>query len=149
MGVSVTTNVQISRVTSLPDQFEMLRTEAASEGFPNMESLFDQWQDGSNRFTRPGEMLAAAWVDGDLAGVGGITEDFIDPAALRMRRFHVRAIYRRRGIGRSIANFVLTTAKPLDRQIVLHTETPEGVLFWQSLGFSPIKRENTTHILQV
>lgn len=139
--------MQIKRITSLPDQLDMLRAEAAAEGFENMESLFSQWQDGSNRFNRPGELLTVAWADGDLAGIGGITEDFIDPAALRMRRFYVRANYRRHGVGRAIANFVLETARPLDRQIVVHAATEEAGAFWETLGFERITREKTTHAL--
>ena len=109
--------------------------------------FFGQWLDGSNRFSRPGELLAVAWADGDLAGIGGITEDFIDPAALRMRRFYVRANYRRRGVGRAIANFVLETARPLDRQIVVHAATGEAAAFWASQGFVRVVREKTTHAL--
>jgi len=137
--------MHISRITSLPDQIEVLRAEALAEGFSNMEALFSQWQDGSTRFTRPGELLAVAWADGDLAGIGGITEDFIDPAALRMRRFYVRANYRRHGVGRALANFVLETARPLNRQIVVHAATEEAGAFWEALGFERIEREKTTH----
>lgn len=127
----------------------MLRAEAAAEGFRNMESLASQWRDGSNRFTGPGELLAAAWVTGDLAGIGGITEDFIDPAALRMRRFYVRQPYRRRGIGRALAGVVLDAARPLGRQIVLYTDTAVAAAFWESLGFVRIGREKTTHALPI
>lgn len=145
--MSLATGVHIRRVTSLPDQIDVLRSEAGAEGVTNMEALFSQWQDGSNRFSRPGELLAVAWADGDLAGIGGVTEDFIDPAALRMRRFYVRANYRRRGVGRAIANFVLETARPLDRQIVVRAETEEAAAFWESQGFERIKRQKTTHAL--
>jgi GNAT superfamily N-acetyltransferase len=139
--------VEVERVTSLPDQFDHLRAEAAAEGIRNMEALFGEWQDGSNRFTRPGELLAVAWADGDLAGIGGITQDVVDPAALRMRRFYVRASYRHRGVGRAIANFVLAAARPLDRQIVLNTDTERGSAFWEALGFRRIVRERATHVL--
>jgi GNAT superfamily N-acetyltransferase len=138
---------KISRVTSLPDQIHLLRSEAAAEGVSNMEALFSQWHDGSNRFGRPGELLAIASIDGDVAGIGGITEDFIDPAALRMRRFYVRANYRRNGVGRALAHFVLETATPLDRQIVVHAATEEAGAFWEAMGFERIEREKTTHAL--
>ena len=143
--MSLPKGADIRRVTSLPDQIDLLRAEAVAEGFGNMESLFSQWHDGSNRFTRPGELLAVASADGNLAGIGGITEDFIDPTALRMRRFYVRANYRRQGVGRAIANFVLETARPLDRQIVVHAATEEAAAFWEALGFERIMRDKTTH----
>ncbi len=72
---------------ALPEQFPILRAEAKAEGFEHIETLWTQWQDGSNRFTRPGEQLLIAEMDGALAGVGGITADFVYPAGLRMRRF--------------------------------------------------------------
>ena len=139
--------LHIARVTSLPDRFDTLRTEAAAEGFRNMESLFSQWQDGKNRFTRDGEVLVVARVEGELAGIGGITQDFVDPTALRMRRFFVRSQYRRLGVGRAIAMFALATARPLGRQIFVYGETDEASAFWDAMGFIRIERENTTHVL--
>ena len=138
---------EITRVTSLPDGLDLLRAEAAAEGYRNMESLFGEWQDGSSRFNRPGEMLTIANVDGELAGIGGVTQDFVDPAALRMRRFYIRAPYRRLGVGRAIAGFVLDAIKPLGRPIVVHAETAQASAFWEAMGFIRIVRENTTHVL--
>lgn len=92
-------------------------------------------------------MLAVALAGGSLAGIGGITEDFVDPGWLRMRRFYVRPQYRRLGTGRAIAEYLLQRALPLNRQIVLYTETPEGAAFWQALGFVRIERAKTTHAL--
>jgi GNAT superfamily N-acetyltransferase len=137
----------VERIFTLPDRFEILRAEAAVEGFRHIETMWFEWQDGTNRFNRPGEMLAAATVDGELAGIGGITEDFVDRAGLRMRRFYVRPGFRRRGLARELASFVLAQARPLGRPIGLHTETAEGAAFWEAMGFVRVEREKTTHIL--
>jgi hypothetical protein len=40
---------------ALPEQFPILRAEAKAEGFEHIETLWTHWQDGSNRFTRPGQ----------------------------------------------------------------------------------------------
>lgn len=138
----------IARISALPDGFDLLRAEAATEGFRHIETLWTEWQDGSNRFSRPGEMLAAATADGELAGIGGITEDFVDLAGLRMRRFYVRPGYRRRGVAGALARFVLEQARPLARPITLYTETAEGAAFWETMGFVPVEREKTTHMLR-
>lgn len=135
---------KVTSVTGLPDGLDILRAEAAAEGF-GLEVLWSEWRDGTNRFNRPGELLAVATVEDDLAGIGGITEDFIDPAWLRMRRFYVRAAYRRSGVGRAIARFILDRALPLRRQIVLHAASADAAAFWQTLGFEPIERDKTTH----
>jgi GNAT superfamily N-acetyltransferase len=139
--------VRIAQVTALPEQFEALRAEAAAEGYDHIETLWTQWQDGSKRFVRPGEMLVAAHIGGALAGIGGITEDFVDPTFLRMRRFYVRPAFRRDGVGRALARFVLDAVAPLDRQIVLFAATPHAARFWETLGFAPVEREKTTHTL--
>lgn len=137
----------IERITELPPEFDRLRAEAHAEGFGHIETLWQQWHEDGRRFDRPGEMLVVALSGGTLAGIGGITEDFVDPAWLRMRRFYVRPQYRRLGVGKAVAEHLLERALPLNRQIVLYTETPEGAAFWQALGFVPVERENTTHAL--
>lgn len=138
----------VERIFALPDRFEILRAEAAAEGFNHIETLWTEWQHGTNRFSRWGEMLAAASIDGDLAGIGGITEDFVDRAGLRMRRFYVRPRFRRQGVARELATFLIDQALPLSRPIALHTETTEGATFWETMGFVRVEREKTTHLLR-
>ncbi|TAY52920.1 GNAT family N-acetyltransferase [Rhizobium leguminosarum] len=138
--------VVVRRIAELPDHFYQFLVEAAAEGFDTMSVLQDEWRDGCNRFERPGEILALATIRDEIAGIGGITQDFVDSSWLRMRRFYVRPAYRRRGVGRQIALYVLEHAKTFDRQIALYADGPEAEAFWPTLGFSPIERENTTHV---
>ena len=146
MGDSAT--VVVRQIVELPDQFEQFRLEADAEGFNMVSVLQDEWRSWTNRFERPGEILALATVDNEIAGIGGATQDFMDSNWLRMRRFYVRPAYRRRGIGRHIALFVLEHAKAFDRQIALHAAGPEAEAFWPTVGFTPIERENTTHVFR-
>jgi len=139
-------SLEVKRITSFPNGFDVFLNEAAAEGFDNMETLQRQWHDGSSRFERPGEILALATINGEMAGIGGITQDFVDSSWLRMRRFYVRPAYRRRGVGRDIAQFVLDYAQPFNRQIALYAEGAEARAFWPTLGFVETDRENTTHI---
>lgn len=140
--------VDVRRVVELPERFDQLLSEASAEGFDSMSLLQTEWLDGSNHFDRPGEILALATIDGEIAGIGGITQDFFDGNWLRMRRFYVRAAFRRFGVGRKIALHVLEHARPFGRPIVLHAVNPEAAAFWPTLGFSPIDRESTTHIFR-
>lgn len=140
-------SVEISRITQLPKEFDLLLNDATSEGYDNMSVLLKEWADGTNRFERLAEILAVATVDGELAGIGGITQDFVDSNWLRMRRFYVRPAYRRRGLGRGIARYVLEHARPFGRQIALYAGGPEAEVFWPTLGFFPANREHTTHVL--
>jgi GNAT superfamily N-acetyltransferase len=140
--------VDVRRIVELPDQIGQLVSEASAEGFDNMSVLQDEWRGGLNRFEQPGEILALATIDGEIAGIGSITRDFVDSGWLRMRRFYVRPAYRRRGVGRKLALFVLEHARPFNRQIALHAGGPEAEAFWPTLGFCPIERENSTHVFR-
>ncbi len=91
-------------VEALPARFDQLRAESVAEGHRFLDRLANDWASGIMRFGRPGEMLLAAFsVDDMLVGVGGITADPEISGALRMRRFYIRSAFRRRGIGRAIA----------------------------------------------
>jgi len=138
--------IRVKKITELPDQIVVLHDEAIAEGFNIVETLRAQWDDGSMRFERPGEMLAAAFVDEELAGIGGVTEDVLDTAWLRMRRFYVLPRFRRSGVGGAIARFLIdgTPSSP----IALHTDTENGAMFWQALGFVPSQRFKTSYILR-
>ncbi|MBK0024512.1 GNAT family N-acetyltransferase [Ochrobactrum sp. S46] len=140
--------VVIRQIVELPVDFDRLLVEANAEGLDTMSVLQDQWRDRSNRFERSGEILALATIDNEVAGIGGITQDFVDNNWLRMRRFYVRPAYRRRGIGRKIAVFVLEHTKAFDRQIALYADGPEAEAFWATLGFHAIERDNTTHVFR-
>lgn len=139
--------MRIEQIAALPTQIDALREDALAEGFDNIETLWHQWHEEGIRFSRPGEMLVAAFVGEDFVGIGGITEDFLDASWLRMRRFYVRPQFRRQGVGKAIADYLISRALPLQRPIVLYTDTARAATFWQTVGFIPTIREKTTHIL--
>lgn len=131
----------------LPPGFEVLRYAADDEAFRMLGVLADEWASGTGRFDGPGEMLLAA-IDGTvLAGVGGMSRDPFDAAALRMRRFYVYPPYRRRGVGRIMARFLLERPEVVDRPVTLNAPHAEAARFWQTLGFIPDARDGHTHIL--
>jgi GNAT superfamily N-acetyltransferase len=96
------------------------------------------------RFDRPGEVLLAAYSDGVLAAIGGITIDPIVPDALRMRRFYVRPAFRRTGIGGEIAQALLKSARSI--RVVTLNAAVESVPFWEALGFVSQARDGHTHV---
>ena len=140
--------IKVGRIEQLPEQFDEFLHDAGTEGFDTISVLRDEWANGSHRFNRPGEMLVLATVDGKAAGIGGITQDFVEAGWLRMRRFYVRPVYRRLGVGRQIAFHILEHALPFDRQIILHADGPDAEAFWPTLGFVPIDRVHTTHVFR-
>lgn len=131
----------------LPPGFEILRYAAEDEAFRMLGVLAEEWANGTGRFDAPGEMLVAALDGPVLAAVGGISRDPVDAEALRMRRFYVYPPYRRRGVGRAIARFLLERPEVAGRAVTLDAPQAEAARFWQALGFVPDARNGHTHIL--
>ena len=137
--------IRIERVIDvLPAGFETLRAEARHEGHTMIETLAAGWTAGALRFNQPGEALFAARVGTALAGVGGLTQEPAIPGALRMRRFYVRAGYRRGGVGRALVGELLRqAARPITANAASGSER-----FWEAFGFTPDRRDGRTHILR-
>jgi len=134
-------------ITELPAGFDGLRGEARAEGYRHIERLADEWTSGTVRFDRDGDALMAATLAGQLAGIGGITIDPVQPETLRMRRFYVRAAFRRNRIGRALAESLLVRAHRFGRKVTVNAGVGSEP-FWQSLGFVADARDGHTHIFE-
>jgi len=131
---------------ALPKGFELLRQAAAGEAYDMLSMLAKEWASGANRFDKPGEALVAAMDGGQLAGMGGVNQDPYVPGALRMRRFYVYPPYRRKGVGRALASFLLNRPESAGKVITLNAPHLEAARFWESLGFIRDPRDGHTHI---
>jgi GNAT superfamily N-acetyltransferase len=131
-------------VDKLPADFETMQAEARAEGHAFLDRLANDWASGAMRFKRPGEALLAAYSEGVLAGIGGITIDPIVGDALRMRRFYVRPAFRRAGIAGQIAQALLKRAG--NAPVVTLNAAVKSVPFWETLGFVPQARDGHTHV---
>jgi GNAT superfamily N-acetyltransferase len=129
----------------LPSGFDALREEARAEGYLFVERLAADWAARRMRFDRDGEALLAAHVTGRLAGIGGLTIEPVLPGALRMRRFYVRPLFRRAGIGRKLATALLEPARTTGLLVTVNA-APASASFWESLGFAPDMRDGHTHL---
>ena len=136
-------------IAELPPGFMSLHREAARERFIHVDRLLDEWQSGENRFTRRGERLLGVCSEGELAGVGGVTVDYVLPDAFRMRRFYIRPAFRRLGVGRLLAETLLAGLIPLGKPIVLHAPYPASARFWEAMGFIRVDRDGHTHRFEV
>jgi len=131
----------------LPLGFDAMRAEAHAEGYGMLDTLAADWAAGKIRFDREGEALFAAYSDGLLAGIGGLTLETVVPGALRMRRFYVRTQYRRSGVGKRLAAKLLELAMRTGQVVTVNAgrgSTP----FWEALGFVPDLRDGHTHVLR-
>lgn len=144
-------SLQIVRIVeALPEGFEPLRSEAAAEGFAHVERLAAEWASGEQRFDGEGEALFAAFSDGELAGVGAVSREHLEPrlGAMRMRRCYVRPRFRRQGIGRALAGAMIQQGLAVAGILTVNAGTPDAPAFWSAMGFDPDPRNGRTHVLR-
>lgn len=142
--------VQIVRVVeALPEGFEALLAGACAEGVRNMHALAEQWADGSQRFEEPGALFAA-FVDGELAGVGGVTPQAgLAEPAMRMRRLYVAPAFRRAGVGQALAGAMIQQGLQAARLLTSNARASEAAApFWEAMGFSRTDGTDFTHQLR-
>lgn len=140
---------QIVRITGeLSDGFADLLSEATAEGVRNMRLLADEWESGQQRFDEDGAALFAALVDGELAGVGGVTAEKAEPA-MRMRRLYVRPRFRRSGVGRALAGAMMQQGLQASSVLTVNARASEAAgPFWEALGFMRVEAPGYTHRLE-
>ncbi|RAK65563.1 GNAT family N-acetyltransferase [Phenylobacterium kunshanense] len=136
--------VQLVRITDdLPEGFGALRAEADAEGHRHLSRLATELAETPGMFTA----LLAAFDDGVLVGIGGLTpEPEARPGeAWRMRRLYVRQRARRCGVARTIANALLSEALTLTRLVTVHAGNPDAARFWEVLGFERVEGRRWSH----
>ncbi len=143
--------VVITRVVeTLPDGFDVILQAAASEGVRNMAMLEAQWESGAQRFDEPGALFAAL-VDGELAGLGGVTaEADAGGPAMRMRRLYVLPAFRRFGVGRRLAAAMMQQGFQAAPLLTVNAAASEAApAFWETLGFERVVAAGYSHTLRL
>lgn len=95
--------------------------------------------------------IYACRVNGELAGVGAITDE---PAMTahpmwRMRRLYVHRQFRRRNVARTIVNALLLEAENKVSIVTVHAGNDEAVKFWEAIGFRRVENRAWSHEAQV
>lgn len=140
---------QIVRVIEeLPGGFDELLAESQAEGVRNMTLLAEQWAGAEQRFDADGAALFAAFIDGELAGVGGVSAETAE-AAMRMRRLYVRPAFRRSGVGRALVGAMMQQGfEGADVLTVNARASDAAAPFWEAMGFEPVDAPGYTHRLR-
>lgn len=114
-----------------------------------MKRLVEDWEEGSNRFDQPGEVVLEARLGPRLVGVGGLNQDpyIDDPAVGRIRHLYVSPNARRLGVGRSLVLALVGEARATFRRVRLRTTQPLASDFYQALGFHQCTERDATHVL--
>jgi GNAT superfamily N-acetyltransferase len=147
----MTDPVEIARVYSLPAGLEILRREAARQGFGFLDRLVSDWTSGANTFGRPGEVLLGAFADSRLVGIGGLNADpYSSRTDLgRVRHVYVLDAWRQQGVGRALIDCLVRTARESFTELRLRTATEGAAAFYVRCGFSPIDDPAASHALNL
>ncbi|WJH41318.1 GNAT family N-acetyltransferase [Aliirhizobium terrae] len=124
-----------------------LAEAAERDGYSHISRLVEEWESGSNRFNKSGEMLLGAFDGPSIIAIGGMTIELSRSDWLRMRRFYVLPDFRGRGIARLLASRLLAHARGYAPTVTVHAGDARAALFWQAMGFRPFVRDTYTHIL--
>ncbi len=133
--------------------FAALAADAREEGHRFLDRMAADWQAGTNRFDRPGEMVIGAWVGDTLAGVLGrnIDPHSQDPTVGRLRHLYVRRDMRGRGIGAVLARHALADAAAHFRliRVRMGADNPGAAAMYNALGFTRVTGDPfATHVLE-
>ena len=120
-----------------------LAAMARSEGFEFLDRLIEEWEDGTNRFEKPGEVILGVWLGDELVGTGGLTVQRENVA--RVRRVYVHPEHRKRGIATLLMHSVLARARAHFAVAVLFTDTLEASTLYERLGFEPDNSDGPDH----
>ncbi|HJV43802.1 GNAT family N-acetyltransferase [Caulobacter sp.] len=133
----------------LPGGFDDLVGEASGEGVRNMALLAESWRAGA-RFQDDGEALLAAFLVGELAGIGAMSVEAATPEpARRLRRFYVRPAMRRRGVATALASALIHEGlDSVDLLTVNARASTAAPPFWESQGFVPDTSGPWTHAMR-
>jgi GNAT superfamily N-acetyltransferase len=131
--------------------YDGLMQESLSEGHEMLRRLEQNWHNGTNTFSRPGELLMGALSGPLLVGICGRN---IDPYAHgartgRVRHLYVRRSHRGQGVGRLLVQAMARDAgEHFDH---LNARVPlEAFSFYENLGFARVENDPTvTHRLPI
>jgi GNAT superfamily N-acetyltransferase len=133
---------------SFAPSFERLVVASEREGFEFVRRLEREWHSGANRFDRPGEVLLAGFLAGELAAIGGLNIDpyLSDPDVGRVRHVFVAPGCRDAGVGSALVRAILAAGVPHFSRIRLRTANPRSNTFYERLGFQRLVDDPTaTH----
>jgi N-acetylglutamate synthase-like GNAT family acetyltransferase len=123
-----------------PTTLAALAADARADGRRMVDRLIEEWNDGRNRFDRPGERAYVATREGRVSGVCGLNRDPFadDPRVGRVRRLYVAVADRRQGVGSAIMARLMSDARGAFGLIHLRTHDAQAAAFYEALGFERV-----------
>lgn len=133
-------------VETLPHGFDVM----SAEGVRNMAMLATEFGSAEDPYVDPGALFAA-FADGELAGVGGVTvQTGLAEPAMRMRRLYVRPAFRRAGVARALAGAMMQQGFQAAPLLVLNAAASDAATpLWEAMGFERVDWVGITHALRL
>jgi GNAT superfamily N-acetyltransferase len=146
-------SIQVRPIDTLQSQgWQNLLKTSLEEGYDFVQKLYEEFEDGTNRYDTGGSILLGASLEDELIAVGGVHPDpYLQTANVgRIRHVYVLPSYRRQGLGRDLVLALIQHARSHFELLTLRTPTKHGDAFYKSLGFSDEARyKNATHWLNL
>lgn len=127
---------------------DTLVKQSEEEGYRFLGRLVQQYEDGSQRFEKPGEALYGVWKDSELIAIGGVRQNpySSDQKEARLKRFYVAPEQRRHGIGSQLLETCISKAKENFHSITCRTDSAKADAFYRHNGFEAVLDSvDTTH----
>lgn len=130
---------------------ERLSEEALSENHSFVKRAVDEWKNGINSFSKPGEKLWGIFIDNKCIAIGGLNQDpyMKDKNIGRVRHLYVFPKYRRRGLAKILIKKIIDEAKENFTILRLSTDNPVAASLYESMGFTKQNEHKATHVLHV
>jgi len=133
---------------SFPAIHQML-DESMRAGYQFIQRTIDDWENGTNRFSGPGEKLWGLFLGSDLAGICGLNRDPYtpEPNVGRVRHLYVMEAHRRKGYASLLMNVIMHEARQHFTVLRLLTDNPAAAKFYEKLGFQNVNGDKVSHIM--
>jgi GNAT superfamily N-acetyltransferase len=131
---------------------QRLVVASEAEGFRFVRRVVNEWADGTNRFTGPGEALLASSHEGGIVAICGLMRDPYqrDATVARLRNLYVLPEFRGRGLGSALTRHVVELASSSFSVLRLRAGTPQAAVLYERLGFTPVAgSEDFTHVMSL
>jgi GNAT superfamily N-acetyltransferase len=136
-----------SATNGLPVGFAGLEADAKADGHGHLTRLAAEFAECPTMF----HAIFAGYLDGELAGIGAITDEPALPPQpkWRMRRLYVHRKFRRSNVARTIVLALPQEAAGRVDTVTVHSGSDGADRFWEAIGFRraidlPWSHETTT-----
>ncbi len=127
--------------------------ESETEGYRFLSRLVNDFQDGTNRFNKPGEALFSVHNEaGDVVAIGGVNQSpfSVDKQVARLQRFYVLDDARRQGVGSLLLKQIIDHSRATFNEVTIRTESSKADAFYRANGFElDDSASETTHVMQL